>query len=280
MRNPKVSVLVHTRNSERTIGKHLESIANQSYKNIEIIFVDNNSTDQTLEIARKYTKFIYSYGPERSAQRNYGAKKSSGKYLFVPDSDMILSKDVVKACVDLMMKNSSLKAVIIPERSIGEGFWAKCKELERSYYEGVDWMEAARFFEKKIFDQMGGYDERNTGTEDYDLPQRIRRRHGDKSIGRIKKYIYHDEGKLTLWRSIQKKFYYSKTLNVYERDNFLELYKQGNVLRRYILFFSRPKKLLADPLVSLGMFFMKAGEFTAEGLAYVLTKSRKYEKRH
>lgn len=275
MKYPKVSVLVHTRNSIRTIDKHLESITNQSYKNIEIVVVDNFSTDGTLEIARKYTKFIYSYGPERSAQRNYGANKSSGEYLLVPDSDMILSKHVVSACVDLMMKNSFLKAVIIPERSIGEGFWAKCKELERSYYEGVDWMEAARFFEKKIFDKMGGYDERNTGTEDYDLPQRIRRKFGDKSIGRIKEYIYHDEGKLTFWHSIQKKFYYSKSLCVYKQDNFLELYKQGNVLKRYILFFSRPEKLFRSPLIAFGMFIMKAGEFAAEGLAYVLTKSRK-----
>lgn len=272
--NSLVSIIIPSFNSGKFIRQCFESVKNQTYKNIEVIVVDNNSTDDTRKIAKEYTNKIYIHGPERSAQRNYGAKKSKGEYLLVPDSDMIFSKHVVEACVDLMTRNPFLKAVIIPEKSIGEGFWAKCKELERSYYEGVDWMEAARFFEKKIFDKMGGYDERNTGTEDYDLPQRIRRKYGDKSIGRIKEYIYHDEGKLTFWHSIQKKFYYSKSLRVYKKDNFLELYKQGNVLKRYILFFSKPKKLFANPLVSFGMFAMKAGEFAAEGLAYILAKNR------
>jgi len=45
--------------------------------------------------------------------------------------------------------------------------------LERSFYVGVPWMEAARFFPRAVFDEMHGYDEDNTGTEDYDLPQRI-----------------------------------------------------------------------------------------------------------
>lgn len=277
MKNPRVSVLVHTRNSIRTVGKHLESIASQSYKNIEIIVVDNNSTDDTLKISKRYTSFIYTYGPERSAQRNYGAKKSSGEFLLVPDSDMILTKNVVKSCVDVMVNNSLLKAIIIPEKSIGDSFWAKCKELERSYYEGLDWMEAARFFRKKVFAEMGGYDEENTGTEDYDLPQRIRRKFGSKSIGRVKEYIKHDEGSLSLWQSLEKKFYYSKSLRVYKKDNSLELFKQGNVFKRYLLFFSKPKKLFSNPLVGFGMLIMKTGEFIAEGLAFILTK-KSYEK--
>ena len=282
MKNPQVSVLVHTKNSARTITKHLDSIANQSYRSIEIIVVDNNSADNTINIAKKYTKLIYNYGPERSAQRNYAAKKSSGQYLLVPDSDMLLSKDVVKDCVKTMMENTSLKAVIIPEKSIGEGFWARCKALERSYYEDLDWMQAARFFESKVFNSMGGYDEANTGTEDYDLPQRIKRKYGEKSIGSIKEYIYHDEGNLSFWYSVKKKFYYSKSLGVYKKGNFLELYKQGNVIRRYFLFFTKPKKLFANPLVGFGMLFMKTGEFTAEALAYFLYKkklNKSYEKK-
>jgi len=282
MKNPQVSVLVHTKNSARTITKHLDSIANQSYRSIEIIVVDNNSADNTINIAKKYTKLIYNYGPERSAQRNYAAKKSSGQYLLVPDSDMLLSKDVVKDCVKTMMENTSLKAVIIPEKSIGERFWARCKALERSYYEDLDWMQAARFFESKVFNSMGGYDEANTGTEDYDLPQRIKRKYGEKSIGSIKEYIYHDEGNLSFWYSVKKKFYYSKSLGVYKKGNFLELYKQGNVIRRYFLFFTKPKKLFANPLVGFGMLFMKTGEFTAEALAYFLYKkklNKSYEKK-
>ena len=54
MENPLVSVIIPTYNSSRTLEKCLESIKNQTYKNIEIIVVDNNSTDNTKEIAKKF----------------------------------------------------------------------------------------------------------------------------------------------------------------------------------------------------------------------------------
>ncbi len=63
----------------------------QSSKNIELIVVDNNSTDGTKTIAQKYTNKVYNFGPERSAQRNYGAAKSKGKYPVFLDADMELS---------------------------------------------------------------------------------------------------------------------------------------------------------------------------------------------
>ena len=135
---PLVSVIVPTRNSEKFIGKCLESISKQTYSRIEIIVVDNNSTDRTKEIAKKFTKKVYNKGPERSAQRNYGAKMSKGSFVLFIDSDMVLTSKVVGECV-----LSIGKAVIIPEKSFGKGFWAKCKALEKSFYIGVDWIEAA-----------------------------------------------------------------------------------------------------------------------------------------
>ena len=61
--------------------------------------MDNNSTDRTKEIAKEYTEKVYNYGPERSAQRNFGVKQASGKYILYLDADMILSEDVVFKCV-------------------------------------------------------------------------------------------------------------------------------------------------------------------------------------
>ena len=54
----------------------LRSIQNQSYfiESLEIIVVDNNSSDKTRDIARRYTDKIFIKGPERSAQRNYGMR--------------------------------------------------------------------------------------------------------------------------------------------------------------------------------------------------------------
>ena len=94
-----VSVIVTTRNSDRFINDCLISIKNQSYKDIEIIIVDNNSSDETLRIAKKYTEKIFTKGPERSAQRNLGFRKSLGKWFMYIDSDMILSENLIEACV-------------------------------------------------------------------------------------------------------------------------------------------------------------------------------------
>ncbi len=271
-KQPLVSVLVHTKNSQRTIREHLESIRNQSYGNIETIFVDNNSTDDTAKIARKFTDNIYSFGPERSAQRNFAAKKATGDYFLVPDSDMILGKNVISQCVSLILKDNNIKAVIIPEKSFGVGFWARCKILERSFYLGVDWIEAARFFDKETFEDMNGYDEENTGTEDFDLPQRIIKKYGKKSTGRIKEFILHDEGRILLIKQLKKKFYYAQNLNIYKKNN-LDYYNlQINIIKRYLLFFSDPKKLFSNPMVGIGLFFMKTLEFAAGGLGYLKGK--------
>jgi len=133
---PLVSVIVPTKNSEAFLEKCLVSVREQSYPDVEVIVVDNFSSDGTPEIAKKYTRKFYQKGPERSSQRNYGAKMSKGKYVVFFDSDMELSKKVVKECVEVISSDKKMGGVIIPEISVGEGFWAKCKALERECYIG------------------------------------------------------------------------------------------------------------------------------------------------
>ena len=68
-----VSVIVTTKNEEKNIENCLRSIKAQTYpqEKIEIIVVDNNSTDKTKEIGKRYTERVYNFGPERSAQRKF-----------------------------------------------------------------------------------------------------------------------------------------------------------------------------------------------------------------
>jgi len=271
MKNLLVSVIVPTKNSETTIGNCLKSIQGQSYKNIQVIVVDNNSIDKTKEIAKKYTKLVFNKGPERSAQRNFGAFKAKGKYLLFVDSDMELSKSVVSDCLRIIQKQK-YKALIVPEESFGESFWAKCKKLERSFYIGVDWIEAARFFPKAIFKELKGYDEKQTGTEDFDLPQKIKLKYGNKSVGRVNSFIYHNEGRLSLGYTLSKKYFYAKTAKTYLRikSNAIYFKKQASIFERYKLFFSYPKKLFKNPVIGIGMLFMKTSEFLVGGVGFLL----------
>jgi len=266
---PLVSVLAHTRNSQRTIEEHLKSIQGQTYPRIELIVVDNNSTDATIEIAKRFTDQVYNKGPERSAQRNFAAKMASGKYLLVPDSDMILTPRVVEECVAVCENNPKIKAVVIPEESFGKGFWAKVKAYERSFYLGEDYIEAARFFDKKVFWEFGGYDENLTGPEDWDLPERIAQKY---QIGRIKSFIHHDEGRVSLVKLMQRKHYYAFKVAPY-----LEKWQRGPINRKTI-YFLRPAfwknipKLIRHPIFSLAMFLMLSCELLAGGLGYLQGK--------
>src|SRR5262245_48197635 len=100
MKHKLVSVIVTTKNNTATLDDCLKSIVKQqSYRPIELIVVDNFSTDDTQEIAKKYTSNVFVKGPERSTQRNYGVKKAKGEYVMIIDSDMNLSPKVIEQCV-------------------------------------------------------------------------------------------------------------------------------------------------------------------------------------
>src|SRR2546430_16185158 len=87
--SPRVSAIVTTRNSELSLEACLKSIRSQSYGNVELLVVDNRSEDATVAIARRYADVVADIGPERSAQRNCGARLATGDYLLFVDSDMI-----------------------------------------------------------------------------------------------------------------------------------------------------------------------------------------------
>ena len=268
--SPLVSVIVPTYNSEKFLEKCLESIQNQSYKNIEIIVVDNNSTDTTKIIARKFTEKVFNKGPERSAQRNFAVEKSSGEFVAIIDSDMHLEKNVISECVE-KISQGEISGIIIPEKSFGIGFWAKCKALERSFYEGIDFMEAARFFSRKDYVALGGYDLSLTSGEDWDLSQRIAEL---GKLERIKSYIMHNEGNLSLWRTISKKFYYARKFASYTQKTSSKknLSQQISIIGRYKLFFSNRKKLFRNFWIGIGMLFMKTCKFGFGGVGYMIGK--------
>lgn len=275
MKKPLVSVIVPTKNSEVTIEACLKSIRNQEYQNIEMIVVDNFSDDTTSDIARTYTKKAYSRGPERSPQRNYGVSKASGKYVLIVDSDMVLSEKVVAESVVSLESDTAARGVIIPEESFGEGFWAECRKLERSFYVGIDSIEAARFLSRKDYLDLGGYNRDMISGEDWDFSNRIA---SLGKINRIESYIYHDEGRPSYVDLVTKKFYYARKFSVYMRKNkgSPALAKQVNVFSRYWLYFSSPEKLFRRPVVGLGMLFMKTSEFAfgSMGLLIALIKQK------
>jgi glycosyltransferase involved in cell wall biosynthesis len=268
MSQPLVSVIVPTRNSADFLPACLKSIQDQTYPHLELIVVDNHSTDTTPELAKQFTGLVYNQGPERTAQRNFGVAHASGEYLAMIDSDMELSPEVIADCVKASQTPPLPSGVIIPEESFGDGFWAKCKQLERSFYIGVPGIEAARFFPRRLYDQIGGYDESLVSGEDWDLHTRLAR---TGRITRIQHFIRHNEGHLKFANDLKKKYYYARHAKAYLSRNPERslLSASAGPLERYKLFFSRPRQLFQDPLVGAGMLFLKTSEFAVGGLGYL-----------
>lgn len=269
MRNKLVSIIIPTFNSGRTLYKCLKSIKTQSYARVEIIVVDKNSLDDTCSIAKRFTKHIYSMKKgERSLQRNLGFRQSKGSYVFFVDSDMYMSKHVVKEAVKILTNNKTIKGIVMPEKSIGQGFWTKCKIMEREMYQNNDLIEASRFFRRSTLLKHGLYDPRLTGTEDYDLHQRIAKK--PIYIGRIKSLVMHDEGKITLSRLLAKKWYYAKTLKLYQKKHPEVFLKQISFKNRLEL--SKLKSnIVKHPVYTIGMLFMKIMEWISGGISFLVS---------
>lgn len=256
-----VSVVIATYNEEKNIKNCLESIRKQTYPDnkIEVIVVDNGSTDKTKKTAKKYTDKVFNFGPERSAQRNFGAKKSRGKYYLYLDADMILSPKVIEESINKFKNNSQLVGLYIPEIIQGKSFWSKVRRFERSFYNGtvIDCVRAVRLAD---FKKIGGFDETMSGPEDWDFDKKIRLR-GKVDI--IASPLYHNEADFNLGSYLNKKAYYVKSFKRYINkwgDDDEDIKKQFGFWYRFIGVFvenNKWRKIIVSPHLALGMFFLR-----------------------
>lgn len=270
--NPLVSVIIPTKDSAATLGACIESVKNQTYKHIDCIVVDNYSTDATKEVADQDGIIYIRAGNERSAQRNIGAQQSKGEYVCFIDSDMVLSPTVLQECVDIMEKNKSLIALSIPEESFGTTFWAQCKKFERSCYAHIRWMHAVRFMTKQSFIAVSGFNTHLVSGEDFDIHNRIEKMFGTHSVGLIKSIIYHNEGALSLRKTLKKKYYYGKHIYDYMHadHNTYKSISQTSLLRRLGILCSQKEAIKNQPIIFLGTCLMKILEFIAGGMGYTI----------
>jgi glycosyltransferase involved in cell wall biosynthesis len=295
--NKKISIVITTKNEENNIENCLKSIINQTFPRnlIEIIVVDNYSSDKTLEISRQYADIVDTIGPERNTQRNHGMiDLSSGEYLMWVDADMILSKCLIENSIDFLSKENYV-ALNIPEIILGEDLFSKVRRFERSFYDNTV-IDGARVIKRNIFVQFGGFSRSwQHGPDDWDLDKEI------KLLGNIgylqcnedtpssilqhlgfqfslpahsQSVIYHNESKLTVVKFILKKAYYSSDFKGYIDKwgkNDPDVKKQiGINYRFFIVFMENGKwKKLIKRLDLYVMIILIRG---ITGVAYLLTR--------
>lgn len=262
--NPLVSVIIPAYNSARTISQTLESIQKQTYAPIEIIVVDKGSKDQTREISGRFTKKVFAHGPERAAQVNFGATKAAGRYLYRVDSDFVVEHDVIRECVETCEKNH-LDAIAVHNTSAeGLGFWADVRKFERNTYRDDDLIVAVRFFTKKSWEAIGGFDETLYGPEDYDFHNRfVQKGFRWGRIRAIETHLGEPRSISDIWR---KHFFYGREMLGYYRKHKTIALRQFNPIRTS--FIRHIDVFVSHPLLFLGLIVMQIVKFTAGGLGF------------
>ena len=171
-KNPLISIVVPIYNVEKYLTKCLESILNQTYKNIEIILVNDGSTDNSKKICEEYIKkdsriiLINKKNGGLSDARNKGIDKSTGEYITFIDSDdyieldyiMSLYKGIQNNNIDLVISGHRVlydTGKIIEKKTCGNIVLSSKETLEKMLYdEGVDVCSVNKLYKKNLFDDI------------------------------------------------------------------------------------------------------------------------------
>jgi glycosyltransferase involved in cell wall biosynthesis len=187
IKNPKISVVIPVYNGERTLKQCLNSVLNQTYKNYEIIVVDNNSTDKTKEIIKEFKennkrlRYIFEPKKGRGAARNAGINISIGKILTMTDSDCIVPQDwLEKISIPFIRYKENI--VIGSEKEAVNNYWSKnIQKVEdifkrkNSYGKYIYHLDTKNFAITSTLMKRFMFDENLVAVEDLDLYLRIRK---------------------------------------------------------------------------------------------------------
>jgi GT2 family glycosyltransferase len=167
--NPLVSIIIVNFNGMPYLKKCFDSLQNGTYKNIEIIFVDNGSGDESIKFIKEnypHTLIIDNKANlGLSIASNRGAERAGGKYLFFYNNDTISSPDLIEILVNKMDSDSLIgicgcKTYTYDGRSIiNDG--VSCDIFGYPYgKERPFYVDAAIFIRNDLFYKLGGFDEK------------------------------------------------------------------------------------------------------------------------
>lgn len=181
---PRISVIIPAYNEEKFLPKLLKDLSQQSVKNFEVVVSDGNSTDQTVEKAKKFAKkldihVLLSPKTGVSAQRNYGASQAKGDYLLFLDADMRVGKELIKKLISNIKKHKRLLYIpthLPDSNQTTDELLYKVQSffIELSHHTKKPFTYGpAVLFLRTFFEHLGPYDEK-IFAEDQEIIQRAR----------------------------------------------------------------------------------------------------------
>ena len=215
--NFKVSVILSVYNSENTIKKSIESLVNQTYKDIEILIIDDNSTDKTFELCKEYEKkhnnislFKNNKNIGLTKNLNYLIGKSTGSYIARQDADDISELDRIEKQMKFIDTTSvdgcTTRAFIMKENKItpNKSIYFPKKIVMRFKN---PFIHGSLTIKRSTIEKIGNYNENFYYSQDYKLMHDLI--HNGYKIKILKEPLYHlnMEGNISVEKKDQQKYY-------------------------------------------------------------------------
>ncbi|OGY18473.1 MAG: hypothetical protein A2900_03575 [Candidatus Chisholmbacteria bacterium RIFCSPLOWO2_01_FULL_50_28] len=183
MNNPFVSVVIPAYNEEKVIGECLSSLNNQTYKPLEIIVVDDGSTDRTEKILKtqKGIRLVKQDHRGPGAARNKGAMKARGEILVFVDADMTFDRRFIDR-LSAPIRDGKTVGTFSKEEIVSNlnNRFARYWSLNRGFAEGrmhpknyPDTQPVFRAIRKEKFLEAGGFNPKAGYTDDWTLSQKL-----------------------------------------------------------------------------------------------------------
>lgn len=183
-----ISIVIPTHNRKELLKRAVDSVLNQTYKDIEVIVVSDGSTDGTSEIMKDYRLsdkrvLFFEYHPPRSGNyaRNFGIKQSKGEYVaFLDDDDEWLPSKLEKQ-IEIMKKDAKVGLVYTGVKIIYENDGVKYSFIGKAQgkvtkdilLDNCIGTTSTVLIKKSVLDKVGGFDNNLAALQDYDLWIRI-----------------------------------------------------------------------------------------------------------
>lgn len=168
MNLPLVSIITVTFNAQSVIESTLQSVADQTYPNIEIVMIDGASTDDTVKIVEKFSAYIGTLISEKDRgiydAMNKGIQQAKGEWLFFLNAgDYFYNNTVIE---DILQKKNIAEKVLIygkikaANHASGVDFIRGNAVSIQDCYKGISILHQAAFIKKEMFNYIGYYDAR------------------------------------------------------------------------------------------------------------------------
>ena len=175
--DPLISVIVVAYNRANFIKEALDSIKRQTFKDYEIIVVDDGSTDNTKEIVEQYEgiRYIYQEHSGISKARNTAVKAARGKWIATLDSDDLWVGDKLQKQVEYLQDHPNCRIVYTDFCNFADMPEEQLEERQRELLETIfKYFLPTALIDITLFEQIGLYDENMEHSEDTDWNYRLK----------------------------------------------------------------------------------------------------------